>query len=99
MNYSLLLTNEALSDIEESYAWYETQQKGLGKEFSETTISYLEYISHNAHSHPKIRGEYRELVMRRFPYAIVYRIIKEKKVVVLGIIHTKKHPSSRKKRK
>ena len=99
MNYSLLLTHEALLDIEQAAQWYETQKEGLGKEFSDTSFGYLDYLSRNAHSHPTVRKEYRELVMKRFPYVIVYRIIKEKQVVVLGIIHTKKHPSNRNKRK
>lgn len=99
MNYLLLVSHEALIDIEETIEWYENKQERLGKEFSATVLNYFEYLSHNAHSHPKARGEYRELVMKRFPYVIVYRIYKEKEVIVLGIIHTKKHLSNRKKRK
>lgn len=99
MDYSLRLTHEALIDIEEIVLWYENKQGKLGIAFSETAINYFEYLSRNAHSHPKIRGEYRELVMKRFPYVIVYRIVKENEVVVLGILHTKRNPSIRKKRK
>jgi hypothetical protein len=99
MNYSLLLTHEALIDVEEAAQWYDSKQEKLGEEFSETALNYFEYLTRNAHSHPRVRGEYRELTMKRFPYVIIYRIIKEKEVLVLGIIHTKKHPSSRKKRK
>ena len=99
MNYLLLLKHEALLDIEEAAKWYETKQERLGKEFSETVVSYLDYLSRNAHSHPKVREEYRELVMKRFPYVIVYRIVKENEVIILGIIHTKKHPSNRRKKK
>jgi len=99
MRYHLLLTGDALNDIEQAIRWYENKQEGLGKEFAEIAVNYLEYLSRNAHSHSKIRREYRELAMKRFPYVIVYRIVKEKEVVVLGIIHTKQHPSRRKKRK
>jgi len=99
MNYSLLVTYEALADIEDALEWYESKQRNLGKEFSETTLNYLDYLSHNAHSHPKVRGEYRELVMKRFPYVFIYRITKNQEVLVLGIIHTKKHPVNRRKRK
>lgn len=99
MKYYLRLADEALTDIEQAAQWYEDKRKGLGKEFSEITVNYLEYLARNAHSHAKVHGEYRELVMKRFPFVIVYRIIKEKEVVVLGIIHTKKHPSKRRNRK
>ena len=99
MNYKLLHTPEALNDIEEAIAWYEIKQTGLGSEFAETVLDYLEYLTRNAHSHPAIREEYRELVLKRFPYVIVYRIINEKEVIILGIIHTSKHPSNRRRRK
>lgn len=99
MRYSLYLTEEAIKDIESAAGWYDSKQEGVGSEFSGTVISYLEYLTGNAHSHPKVYKEYRELVMKRFPYVIVYRIEKEKEVIILGVIHTRKHPSSRRKRK
>lgn len=99
MNYLIRITSEALIDIEQSVEWYEGRKDTLGGEFSETIQNYLEYLSRNAHSHPKVRKEYRELVMKRFPFVIVYRIVKEKEVVILGVIHTRKHPSNRRKRK
>jgi hypothetical protein len=64
VNYKLLHTPEALNDIEEAIAWYEIKQTGLGSEFAETVLDYLEYLTRNAHSHPAIRAEYRELVIK-----------------------------------
>ena len=79
--------------------WYEDKRQGLGEEFLNTIIIYSEYLSNNAHSHPKVRGELRELNVRRFPYVIIYHIINEIDIVILGLVHTKRHPSKRKKRK
>lgn len=75
------------------------KRDGFGEEFTATVLEYATYLSDNAHSQPKVNGEYRELIIKRFPYVIVYRIVKEDQVMILGVIHVKKHPSVRRKRK
>ncbi len=99
MKFQIGISSEARREITEIALWYEDKRLGLGEEFLTSIIIYSEYLSNNAHSHPKVRGELRELYIRRFPYVIIYHIIDEKDVVILGLVHTKMHPSKRKKRK
>jgi hypothetical protein len=39
MNYSLVLRDKALSEIEEAFNWYEMQQTELGEKFLEQIFS------------------------------------------------------------
>jgi len=42
MTYTLFLTEDAKSDIQESYHWYERQRKGLGDDFFVSLNNTLE---------------------------------------------------------
>jgi hypothetical protein len=99
MKFRLEVSFEARKEIEEIVEWYEDKQKGLGEKFLDTVILYEKYLSFNAHSHPKVRGEFRELVIRKFPYIIIYSIVNQTTVLLVGLVHTKRHPTKRKKRK
>ena len=40
---------------------------------------------------PKVYGEFRRRLLRRFPYAIYFRIV-EKEIVVFGFFHSARDP-------
>lgn len=98
MKFQIGISFEARNEITEIALWCEDKRQGLGEEFLNTIIIYSEYLSNNAHSHPKVRGELGELNVLRFPYVIIYHIINERDVVILGLVHTKRHPSKRKRK-
>ncbi len=98
MKYEVIVKSEAREDIKQAMAWYEEKSNGLGEEFVEVILDYATYLSTNAHTHPKVNGEYRELLVKKFPYVIVYRIVEDNLILILGVIHTMKHPASRKRK-
>lgn len=75
----------------EAYNWYEEQRQGLGEEF----IKELDNCFDKLQSHPeyfgKIKKNFRQMSLKRFPYVIVFEIIK-KEVVVFAVFHTKRNP-------
>jgi plasmid stabilization system protein ParE len=38
-----------------------------------------------------VRGETRRALLRRFPYAIYFRLLDEE-IVILGVVHGRRHP-------
>ena len=49
------------------------------------------------HVHPRVQGEIRRLLVKRFPYSILYREESER-VVVIALFHAKRDPTIWKKR-
>src|SRR5690606_39955105 len=59
-----------------SYWWYEEQKEGLGEDF----LTELESCFSKLKSHPqyfgKFKKNFRQVVLKRFPYVVVFEIIK-----------------------
>ena len=98
MKYRLEIKVEARQDITEAVRWYEKKREKLGEEFLEEVLSYLEYLELNTGVHQKKNNDNRELILKRFPYVIVYRIINDL-VVILAVSHFKLNPTKKHSRK
>jgi len=81
----------ATQDYEEAYVWYFAHAIGLAAEFEREIDRSLRLIADNPLRWPKIDAKRRRLVLRKFPYSIVYEIIEEK-IVVLAIAHGRRRP-------
>ena len=88
----LLVRPAAAADIDEAFVWYEAQRLGLGEEFLETVHAALEDIALHPTRNRIIYRETRRLLMRRFPYAIFYRIYDEA-IVVVACMHGRRRPT------
>lgn len=97
MNYKLDFHVDVESDYFEAYKWYEDAKEGLGERFLKMVRSKLEQIGKNPETFSqKTKSGYRETAVEIFPYIIVYKLYKKKKVVfVNSVIHQKKHPRRR----
>ena len=87
----VLLREEARTGVLEAFAWYEERRSGLGVEFRDA----LEATIARAVRHPLAyaagdRGLRRALVSR-FPYAVYFRIYPDA-LVVVGVMHGRRHP-------
>lgn len=79
-----------LPDVEEDviagYAWYKAKTPGLGEEFIRMLYACAGEIPQNPLLYPKVYGEFRRRLLRRFPYAIYFRI-EDNEIIVFGIFH------------
>ncbi len=75
---------EAEAEALEARRWYEGRRTGLGNEFGAEIDSALTRIVENPLSFPQVRGETRRAVLRRFPYALYFRIADDT-IVVLAV--------------
>lgn len=95
MVYKLDILNQAKLEIIDVFNWYENKKLGLGGEFIQEIESTLYYIENNPeHYQIKYRNKYREAVLKRFPYLIIYEIM-EKTVVVFSVFPSKNNPSKK----
>lgn len=98
MKYSVIIRPEAEEDLKQAFSWYEEKRKGLGHDFLLQIDAGLRLIGRNPELYPaKYKGTRNHLV-KRFPFRVVY-LTEEQRVIVLGVLHEKRHPEVAEKRK
>ena len=92
MGSKLIVGPEAQIEIYDAIDWYESKQTGLGEEFYNYLEGYFETLRNgNADFPVKRKPVFRELPLKRFPYAIIYA--KEKDAIyVYSVFNTHQHP-------
>ncbi|MCC6372869.1 MAG: type II toxin-antitoxin system RelE/ParE family toxin [Bacteroidia bacterium] len=94
--YSVILLEEARNEWLDSAFYYEVQQKGLGERFSTIVKITLDKISENPKIFQKKKNDYRQAVLKPFPFVVLF--IRDKHsdtIVVTGIFHTKRQPNKK----
>ena len=86
-----ILRPAAAADVEGAYRWYEDQRAGLGEEFLAAVQAGLEMVAAHPLAAPVVHRDTRRLLLRRFPYGVFYRLVKDE-IVVVGCLHAKRHP-------
>lgn len=82
-------------EIIDGFNWYENKQSGLGGNFVEEVERTIKYIEkYPNHYQIKYRNKYREAVLRKFPYVIIYEII-ENTIVIFSVFPSKDSPSKK----
>jgi len=96
MSYSLSFRPEVEDDAVSGYVWYEKKATGLGEEFLRVFYAYAGEIPQNPLLYQKVYKDFRRRLLRRFPYAIYFRI-QEQQVEVFGLFHCARNPAVLKK--
>ena len=97
MKRTVFFRAEAGADIESAASWYEKQRDGLGNQFLNEILDMCDKIADNPNGFPVMHRETRRAVIRRFPFAIYYRIAQES-IIVIAVMHGSRHPKSWKQR-
>ncbi len=92
MSLPLAFEPEVEADVDEAYAWYERHRVGLGEAFMVEVQAVLDRIQQNPELRATIYREVRRSPLRRFPYAVYYRL-EPGRIVVLAVHHTKRDPN------
>ncbi len=92
MKYLIEIKESARKGAVEAFLYYESQQQYLGDRFLDKMELQLNHVS----KHPKLYSEkykqFRQTLIKPFPYLIIFEII-ETTVVVHKVIFAKKHPN------
>ena len=83
----------AKRELMDAAGHYESRRSGLGDEFLDEVAAALRRLDRWQGSGPPTDGGYRRCLVRRFPYALIYRPA-DGDVVVVAIMHMKRRPGS-----
>lgn len=91
MVFNITVLPLAEKEIDESVEFYESRSKGLGKQFLIYLKSYLKVLSRNPELFEiKKQPSYRELILVKFPFVIIYEII-QNEVIIHSVFHTSRN--------
>ncbi len=98
MPYNFRLSEEAESDVYDSYLWYDRQKKGLGEEFLDALDAAGQAITGNPTTYRiRYKKKVRAFVVDRFPYLVLY-VINGNDIDVISVFNTNQNPKRWKKR-
>ena len=89
----LVFRPEAQKELLDAMAWYEERAVGLGFEFARAVDVAIERIRRTPLTYPALEGGLRHLMIRKFPYSVVY-IATESEIVVVSCFHHRRRPGS-----
>lgn len=94
MTYKLIVKSKALADLENAYDYYEEQSVGLGERFGDELEEMLTYLEKYPQHFPVVKGEYRQALINRFPFVVLYKIVGNE-VIVSAVFHTSRDPDGK----
>jgi plasmid stabilization system protein ParE len=89
--YQLKLKPQAIAMAKDAYKWYEDKQEGMGDLFLVALDNGLKNIQSTPAAYAKVKKNYRQRRLHKFPYIIIYEIIRSE-IIVLSIFHTRRNP-------
>jgi plasmid stabilization system protein ParE len=92
--YQLILKPNAILMAREAYEWYEDKSEGLGEIFLAELETCIQKIKSEPVLYSKVKKNFRQLSLKRFPYVVVYELIKTE-VIVFAIFHTSRNPKDK----
>jgi len=81
----------AQSEVDEAFAWYETQSSGLGTHFLDDFDRAVRRIVAYPFANAEIEDGLRRCLLSRFPYGIIYGIDSET-IIVVAVAHLHREP-------
>jgi len=88
---------EALAELKSAVTWYQEKSPSAALNFMEELDQVLDWVIASPSRWPSAAHGTRKLVMRRYPFAVIY-CEKETVIQVLAIAHGRRRPGYWKKR-
>jgi plasmid stabilization system protein ParE len=82
---------EAQAEAIEARDWYESRAPGLGIEFVRTLEVALATAMKNPEACAVIESDLRRVILRKFPYSLVFRPEADR-IVVFAVLHHRREP-------
>ena len=87
------VTELAHGDMHEALLWYEEKQPGLGDRFVKEVEKHYSILEKRPLSGQEVEADIRRLVMKIFPYVLIYTYHAETNLVeVFAIHHAARNP-------
>jgi toxin ParE1/3/4 len=88
----ILFRPEARTEVLEAQAWYEARAAGLGLEFARAVDVAINSAVRNPEAFASIAGKCRRVLLRRFPFSLVYRV-RGDEFLIIAVFHHRRDPS------
>jgi len=98
VNRRVVFRPQAEVEALEARDWYERCRRGLGTEFGAEMERVVRAITAEPASFARVHRDMRRAILRRFPYAVYFRVIRDE-IVVLAVMHGRRHPRLWKRRR
>jgi toxin ParE1/3/4 len=92
MTVRLKLRRIAEAELDETVAYYEKAESGLGLRFAAAVAAVFETAVKDPHRYPVADGDVREAAVPDFPYCVYYRCRKPF-LIVVAVYHQFRDPS------
>ena len=89
---NIRFTPEATQELVEARAWYDERRKGIGEEFQRSFDAASASVQEHPEAYAVVFGTRRRVFIRRFPYFLLYDLVRDT-VVVIGCIHFARSPA------
>jgi len=94
MNYPVKILPEALKDLEEALVFYESVSIKVKDKFLNELDKLIKLIADFPEIFPAKRKHYREALMKKFPFVIIYTF-DGTQVTVYAVFHVRRAPESK----
>lgn len=87
----VIFLDPAKDEMLKAAEYYDNFVVGLGDSFISEVKHTVQRIARNPKTGRKIRGHVRRMLVRRFPFGILY-CIEEEDIVIIAVMHFRRHP-------
>jgi len=84
---------EAEQELLDAQAWYKLKMPGLGFEFARAAEMAVESAFRSPLMHLRVDGEFRRVLFRKFPYALIY-LPGQAELLVVSFFHQHREPGT-----
>jgi plasmid stabilization system protein ParE len=91
VSVALRLRPEATAELNEAWNWYEQRRQGLGDELLGCVEVAFASAQRNPQAHRRVEGRIRQVVVRRFPYLVLF-VDYPRHIDVLAVFHASRDP-------
>ena len=88
----ILFRPQARAEVLEAQAWYESRARGLGFEFARSVEAAVASAARDPEAFALVAGNCRRVLLRRFPFSMVYRVCGDE-LLVVAVFHHRRDPS------
>jgi len=96
MSYGVTVLRKAQNEFEDSVEWYRKRSRKAAEGFITNFREAVGLVSSAPHRWPEYHKDYRECLVRDYPFTIVYRVDEPAKlVVIVSVFHQSRHPKGK----
>jgi toxin ParE1/3/4 len=92
MTWKLRIQQRARLEMLDAASWYAKQSRTAAPNFMRSLDLTLGRLQANPLQYQKAHGALRRARVRGFMYSVVYTVVEDDTVVVLGCVNTRHHP-------